>query len=98
MSRRKSYSNTATGEADKNIRRIMISDSESSRLRGMLLNIIKNELTARQKEIFMLYYIEEMSEKEIAYRKNVTIQAVSAAIARARKRIYRIMQYYLRGE
>ena len=47
-----------------------------------------------QNEIFVLYYFKSLSMPEIAKICNVSNQAVSAIISRARKRIFRYMKYY----
>lgn len=97
MSRRESYSDTYTGEADKNIRAILESESEVDsirKLKKLLLNVINNELTPRQKEIIMLYYFKNIDIVTIAKQLKITPQAVSAVMARARIRMYRILQYY----
>ncbi len=99
MSRRKSYSDTFTGAADEGIRLILEGKSteEDSRrkLRKVLLKVINNELTPRQKEIIMLYYFQRMDIVTIGRELGVTPQAVSAAMSRARLRMFRILQYYL---
>ena len=100
MAIRESYKDTFTGEADENIRRILFSndgdsDSPKSRLKRVLLKVLNNELTPRQKEIIMLYYFKGNNITEIAGLLNVSPQAVSAAMGRARLRMFRILQYYL---
>ena len=95
---RESYSDTYTGRADENIRRMLgeeSGDPRAERLRRVLLKVINNELTPRQKEIIMLYYFKNRNTTEISAALGITPQAVSAARARARLRIFRIMQYYL---
>ena len=98
VTRRKRYSDKTTGEADKNIRAIIearSNESSVSRLKRILLNIINNELTPRQKEIIMLYYFKGLDTVTIARQYGITPQAVSAIMSRARKRMYRIMKYCL---
>ncbi|MBQ8960973.1 MAG: sigma-70 family RNA polymerase sigma factor [Ruminococcus sp.] len=98
MPRRESYSDTFTGQADKNIRAILCEDDEEDsrrRLRRVLLNVIKNELTPRQKEIIMLYYFKNIDTVQIGKMLGITPQAVSGAMARARLRMYKILKYYL---
>ena len=98
MPRRESYSDTFTGQADQNIRAILQEGDEednSRRLRKVLLNVIKNELTPRRKEIIMLYYFKNIDIVRIGKMLGVTPQAVSAAMARARLRMYRILKYYI---
>ena len=99
MAIRESYSDSFSGAPDSGIRAILEdrSDEENAvRLRKMLLNVINNELTPRQKEIIMLYYFQRMDTVSIAKRLGVTQQAVSGAMSRARMRMYRVLQYYLR--
>lgn len=98
MSRRITYSDSFSGEADKEIRMILCEESRDSseyirRLRRILLNVINNELTPRQKEIIMLYYFKDMDIVRIGELLKITPQAVSAAMKRARLRIYQYMKY-----
>ncbi len=100
MSRRITYNDLCNGEDEKELRRLL-GDSEDNSgragtLKKVMLNVIKNELTARQKEIIMLYYFKEMNIVEIAQRLDVSPQAVSAVLKRARLTIYRFMQYYMK--
>lgn len=41
------------------------------------------ELTERQREVILLYYWEEMTQEEIAYRLGVTQQAIDKHLSRA---------------
>lgn len=98
MPRRESYSDTFTGEADKSIRAILFGCDDSlqhSRLKRVMLNVINNDLTPRQKEIIVLYYFKDKNTTEISEQLGVSPQAVSAARARARLRMLRILKYYL---
>lgn len=97
LARRKSYRDTSTGAADEGIRRLLEDCDDGSKRRNLLLNVIKNELTARQTEIIMLYYFKGLDVMEIAGHCGITKQAVSAVMARARKNIYKYMKYYIRG-
>ncbi|MBP3242943.1 MAG: sigma-70 region 4 domain-containing protein [Ruminococcus sp.] len=96
MSRRESYSDTFTGRLDQNIRELLEENdtSEGAKLRRILLKIIKNELTPRQREIIMLYYFKSMDIASIASELDISPQSVSATMSRARLRIFRILQYY----
>lgn len=98
MSRRITYSDSFSGEADKEIRTILCEESGDSseyirRLKRILLNVINNELTSRQKEIIMLYYFKDMDIVRIGELLKITPQAVSAVMKRARLRIYQYMKY-----
>ena len=95
---RESYSDTFTGQADSGIRAILYDKSEDDgvrKLKKLLLNVINNELTPRQKEIIVLYYFKRTDIVTISIQLNITPQAVSAAMKRARLRMYRIMKYYI---
>ena len=96
MSRRESYSDTFTGRLDQNIRELLEENdtSEGAKLRRILLKIIKNELTPRQREIIMLYYFKSMDIASIASELDISPQSVSTTMSRARLRIFRILQYY----
>ena len=97
MSRRERYSDTFTGKEDRNIKALIESNSENDtiiKLKKVLLNVINNGLTPRQKEIIMLYYFKGIDTVEIAKKLGITPQAVSAVLSRARIRIYNIMKHY----
>lgn len=101
MSRRQTYSDTFSGDADKGIRSILCesdgtSDEFLRRLRRVMLNVINNELTARQKEIIMLYYFKETDIVRIGKQLGISPQSVSATMKRARLKIYQIMKYYIK--
>ena len=97
MAKRDTYSDSFTGEADRGIRLILglDDDEDGSRVRRVMLKIINNELTPRQKEIIMLYYFKDTDIVSISKRLGVSPQAVSAVMSRARMRMFRILQYYI---
>jgi RNA polymerase sigma-70 factor (ECF subfamily) len=92
------YSDKIGGREDLGIKRILgygNKDGNASRLRSILLKVINNELTPRQKEIIMLYYFKDKDTTEIAGQLGVSPQAVSAARARARLRLFKVLRYYM---
>ena len=100
MPRRVTYSDTFCGKADVQLRLLLNEcddDTESStrNLKKIMLNVIKNELTPRQKEFIMLYYFKGIDSVQIGKQLGITPQAVSAAMSRAKMRIFRILQYYI---
>lgn len=97
MSRCESFSELFSGEDDKGIRVFLENndDENAQKLRRVMLKVINNELTARQKEIIMLYYFKNMTMAAIGKKLGISVQAVSADIARARLRMFRILQYYI---
>ena len=99
MSKRETYSDSFTGAADKGIRAILETSEDeeipAQRLRRVLLKVINNELTPRQKEIIMLYYFKRTDIVTIGKQLGISPQAVSAAMKRARLKMYRILRYYI---
>ncbi|MBR2284113.1 MAG: sigma-70 family RNA polymerase sigma factor [Ruminococcus sp.] len=70
-------------------------DDTGEKLKRILLKVMKNELTPRQKEIIVLYYFKGLNTIEIGNQLGISPQAVSAVMARARSRMFRILQYYI---
>lgn len=97
MSRKRTYSDSFSGEADNGIRSLLYeSDDDNIRkLQKVLLNVINNELTKRQKEIIMLYYFKNVDIVCIGKLLDISPQAVSASMKRSRLKIYRYMQYFM---
>ncbi len=98
MAKRVTYSDKANGETDKRIMRLLghnDMDERAAMLRRVMLKVINNELTPRQKEIIMLYYFQDMTLTDIGDRLGISPQAASAAMSRAKLRLFRILQYYV---
>lgn len=92
------YSDKMKGREDIGIKRILSrgkKDESASRLRSILLKVINNELTPRQKEIIMLYYFKDADVAAISERFGVSQQAVYASMSRAKTKIYSILKYYI---
>lgn len=63
------YSDKMKGREDLGIKRILSrgkKDKNASKLRSILLKVINNELTPRQKEIIMLYYFKDADVADIS--------------------------------
>lgn len=74
-------------------------DSESNsekikRVKKIMLEVIKTDLTSRQKQLVMLYYYENMTMVEIAEQLGIDHSTVSRTLARARKNIMDKLKYY----
>ncbi len=87
------------GEEDSNINAIFSenSDVELSRtisVKKILMRIIKEELTERQRQIIMLYYFKNMNIVSIANMLGISPASVSITMKRARNTIIRYMKYY----
>ena len=52
-----------------------------------------HELTERQQEAVYLYYVQQMPMREVAAIQGLDISTVSRSLARARKRLYRVLGY-----
>ena len=61
-------------------------------------NIIKNELSPRQKQILVLYYKEQKTMPEIARQLGVNISTVSRTLAAARVKLKRSLRYARRSQ
>jgi len=85
------------GDFDEEFRKILEKDiaSPQSKIKKIMLKAIKNELTARQSEIIMLYYFKGMNISEISEKLGITHSAVSITMRRARNRLFRILKYTL---
>jgi len=51
------------------------------------------ELTERQQEAVYLYYVQQHPMREVAEIQGLDISTVSRSLARARKRLYRVLGY-----
>ena len=94
---RQSYDDRFFGAADLEIEKVLTDNNEnSSRLKKILLDVISGELTERQREIVILYYFKGKNTVEIAEQYGITPQAVSGVLGRAKRRMCRILKYYVR--
>lgn len=87
----------ALGEGDKPSRDCVDFDDEAYRraVSRAVREVIKNELSARQKQFIVLYYYEGMRMTEIAEETGVNVSTVSRTLARARKNVAKSTKYFL---
>lgn len=64
------------------------------KIKKIMRKIVQNDLTARQREIIVLYYYKGKGVSEIAEILNLSVSTVSRTIKAARARIYKYMKYY----
>lgn len=64
------------------------------KIRKIMARIIKNDLTARQREIIVLYYYKGKGVTEIAQILKIAPSTVSRTIKAARNKIFKYMKYY----
>ena len=60
-----------------------------------LKQVIKNDLTPRQREIILLHYYHNMSNKQIAQVLHLDASSVSRTLTRAKARIHKLLHVYL---
>ncbi len=60
-----------------------------------LRDILREEISQKQKEYLALYYYDGLLMREIAERCGVNISTVSRTVSRARKNIISKMKYYM---
>ncbi len=88
------------GEEDSDINALFSDENETDKyskranVKRVLLRVIENELTERQKQIINLYYFKNMNIVSIAEKLGVSPASVSITMKRARNTIIKYMQYY----
>lgn len=60
-----------------------------------LKQVIQNDLTARQRELILLHYYQNLNNKQIAETLGLDASTVSRTLGRARKRIYKLLHVYI---
>lgn len=91
------YDDRFSGEPDEVISKLLgttKNSTDNTKAKRMLIRIIQGELTQKQQDMIMMYYFGRMTMQEIADNTGISVQAVSAVLARARNRIYRVLRYY----
>lgn len=75
--------------------------AELDRLRRNLLRCINEELTERQREFLYMYYVQRISQPQIARNLGLDASTVSKTIKRGEQRLLRCLRYgartYLRA-
>lgn len=78
------YRDALTDDNDRNYEKMVNS----------IRNIIKGELTEKQRSCIMLYYGERIKMKDIANQLGMGISSVSRHIKKAKERLKKTMGYY----
>lgn len=60
-----------------------------------LKQVIQQDLTARQKEMILLYYYQNLNNKQIAEQLHLDASTVCRTLQRARKKIYKLLGFYI---
>ena len=79
--------------------RLMATDNsvQLGRLKRNLAHALRQDVTEKQREYLMLYYVEGMNLREISERTGVNISTVSRTMKRGRERLYRCLRYGARN-
>lgn len=97
MSRRISFPDFL-GEEDSDLNAIFSDEDNSNNsntsAKRIMLKIINNELTERQKQVIMLYYFKNMNIVSISDMLGISPASVSVTLKRARNNIIKYMKYY----
>lgn len=86
------------GKEDSDINALFSDETDEcnkyATVKRILLKVIENELTERQKQIINLYYFKNMNIVSIAEKLKVSPASVSITMKRARNTIIKYMKYY----
>ena len=67
---------------------------ERERMKRILLRAIRHELTDRQRDCVIMYYLEGMKMKDIADRMKLSKSTVSRHIQSAIRKLRKVASYY----
>lgn len=59
-----------------------------------LKKVVEEQLSARQKQMIVLYYYKEMDMPEIAEMLGINVSTVSRTLNRARQNLIKYLKYY----
>lgn len=66
---------------------------EISRLKRNLIRALREDVTAKQRQVLLLYYAEGLNMREIGERLGVDKSTVSRTIKRGERRLQRCLRY-----
>lgn len=64
-----------------------------NRLKHNLIRCLKEDVTPRQRTMLTMYYVQQLSQKEIAHRLGVDPSTVSRTILRGERQLQRCLRY-----
>lgn len=65
----------------------------TERVQRNLALAIRQELTERQQLVLRMYYFDQLMEKQIAEKLEVSTSTISRTLTRAEKRLHRVLRY-----
>ncbi len=69
--------------------------SQLAKMKKALADVVQNEISARQREIIVLYYYKQMNIPQIADMLGVNKSTVSRTLSRARRTILSRLKYMI---
>lgn len=69
--------------------------AELNKMKKLIFNVVSSELTDRQRECFMQYFLNGLKMKEIAENQGVAPSTVTRHIKSARAKVMNIAKYYI---
>lgn len=75
------------------IQRMLLNTPDRERLKKVLVNIVQNELTKNQGDIFLQHHLDNKSMAEIARERGLNRSSVCRTVKRAEDKIMRYLQY-----
>lgn len=65
------------------------------KLQNVVLKVLKEQLTSRQKQILMMYFFDKKNIPSISNELNINKSTVSRSINSSIKKLHSILKYYL---
>ena len=86
-------------EYDRSLMRDLMGNAYTNRVqislcKTALREVIQNDLTPRQKQLVLMYYYQNLNNKQIAKLLHIDNSTVSRTLKRARKKIYQYLHIY----
>ncbi len=98
MARRVSLEATEFDREFIALSQITNAETNSARIQQMkraLSKVIQQDLTARQRQVILLYYYEGLTMSEIARQLGIDPSTVSRTVSRGRRNILNYLKYFL---
>ena len=70
---------------------------EISRLKRNLIRALREDVTAKQRQVLLLYYAEQLNTRQIGEKLGVDKSTVSRTIKRGERRLQRCLRYGAKG-
>lgn len=89
------FTESLAGMIEYNQKVQMTNEKEYKRLLNILSKVVAGELTSRQRECVVMRYYKNLTVTQIAGELGVGKSTISRHISKAKKRLYKILNYYM---